>query len=201
MFRSLIVGIGGSTRPDSSSEKALRYALSIAESLGAQTQIFAGAAIDLPMYVPDSPARADHALRLVSALRRAHGVIISSPGYHGSISGLLKNALDYAEDMRDDPFPYLDGRAVGLIACAHGWQAAGTTLMALRSIVHALRGWPTPMGVAINTNGRTFDESGGPAQEATATQLKILAAQVVDFSLMRALHALAAREALAPGSE
>jgi multimeric flavodoxin WrbA len=35
-------------------------------------------------------------------LRRAHGIIVASPGYHGSMSGLVKNALDYAEDMRDD---------------------------------------------------------------------------------------------------
>ena len=57
------------------------------------------------------------------------------------------------------------------------------------------------MGVAINTNGRTFDDSGCPALESTATQLKILAAQVVDFSRMRALHSLAAKDALAPASE
>jgi FMN reductase len=201
VFRPLIVGIGGTTRPDSSSEKALRYTLSMAESLGAETQIFAGASIDLPMYVPDSSARSDGAIRLVAAFRRAHGIVISSPGYHGSISGLLKNALDYAEDMRNDSLPYFDGRAVALIACAHGWQATGTTLAALRSIVHALRGWPTPMGVAINTNGRTFDASGCPAQESTAAQLKILAAQVVDFSRMRALHALGAKDAAAPPSE
>lgn len=200
-FRPLIVGLGGTTRPDSSSEKALRYTLSIAASLGAETQIFASAHLNLPMYTPESDARSDDALRLVASLRRAHGVIISSPGYHGSISGLLKNALDYAEDMRNDALPYFDGRAVGLIACAHGWQATGTTLVALRSIVHALRGWPTPMGVAINTNGRTFDDAGSPALESTATQLKILAAQVVEFSRMRALHALAAKDAIAPGLE
>jgi FMN reductase len=173
----------------------------MAESLGAKTQVFAGASLNLPMYTPESDARSDDALRLVAALRRAQGVIVSSPGYHGSISGLLKNALDYAEDMRNDALPYFDGRAVGLIACAQGWQATGTTLVALRSIVHALRGWPTPMGVAINTNGRTFDDSGCPAQETIANQLKILATQVVDFSRMRALHALAEKEAGAPGLE
>lgn len=200
-FRPVIVGIGGTTRPGSSSEKALRYALSVAESLGGQTQLFAGATLDLPMYVPESPARTELAARLISALRHAHGIIISSPGYHGSISGLLKNVLDYAEDMRDDPLPYFDGRAVGLIASANGWQATGSTLAALRSIVHALRGWPTPMGVAINTNGLAFDDSGCPAQEAIANQLKILASQVVDFSRMRALQSLAEKEAFAPGLE
>ena len=53
--------------------------------------------------------------RMIAALRRANGVILSTPCYHGSVSGLVKNALDYTEDMCKDPEPYLDGRAVGLI--------------------------------------------------------------------------------------
>ena len=57
-----------------------------------------------------------------------------------------------------------------LHACASGWQAATTTLVAFRSIVHALRGWPTPLGVCINTTA--------PAHEADE-QLAILGEQVV----------------------
>ena len=54
--------------------------------------------------------------------------MLVSPGYHGAVSGLVKNALDYVEDLRDEPRPYLDGRAVGCVAIALGWQAAVTTL-------------------------------------------------------------------------
>ena len=72
-------------------------------------------------------------------------IIVASPAYHGGVSGLVKNALDYVEDLRDAKRPYLDGRAVGCIACAGGWQAAVATLTGLRSISHALRGWPTPL--------------------------------------------------------
>lgn len=193
-FRPLIVGIGGTTRAGSSSEKALRCALSFAEASGAKAEIFSGASLNLPMYAPESSKRTREVQRFLSALRRAHGVILSSPGYHGSISGLLKNALDYIEDMRDDPTPYLDGRAAGLIACASGWQATGSTLSALRSVVHALRGWPTPLGVAINSAGKVFDESGSPTDEGTAQQLKILAQQVVDFARMRSLQDAAGKK-------
>jgi len=94
------------------------------------------------MYVPDATLRTDKARRLIGALAGCDAVIIASPGYHGGPSGLIKNALDYVEDLRDDERPYFDGRAVGCIACAAGWQATTTTLIALRSIVHALRGWP-----------------------------------------------------------
>ena len=185
LFKPYIVGIGGTTRAGSSPEKALRYALSIAAEQGAETELFDGPSVHLPMYSPESAERSLDALRLIQALRRAHGVILATPCYHGSVSGLLKNALDYVEDMRVDQHPYLDGRAVGLIVCGHGWQSTAITLSALRSIVHALRGWPTPMGVAINTNLNPFDKNDTVTEETAARQITIMTGQVVEFARMR----------------
>lgn len=187
--RPFIVGIGGTTRSGSSSEKALRYALALAAEHGAEVELFDGASINLPMYAPESAARSRDAERLIAALRRANGVILSSPCYHGSVSGLVKNALDYTEDMCRDPEPYLDGRAVGLIVCGNGWQSTGVVLSAFRSIVHALRGWPTPMGVAINTQVEHFEENGGGLSEQSARQMSVMASQVVEFARLRALVA------------
>jgi FMN reductase len=185
--RPYIVGVGGTTRPGSSSEKALRYALSLAEALGAEVELFDGASINLPMYAPESPLRSEGAGKLIAALRRANGVILSTPCYHGSVSGLVKNALDYTEDMSKDTEPYLDGRAVGLIVCGHGWQSTGVVLSAFRSIVHALRGWPTPMGVALNTLVEKFDEKGEGMTDPSAHQIAIMVGQVVEFALQRNL--------------
>jgi FMN reductase len=185
-FHPFIVGVGGTTRPGSSSEKALRYALTLAEAQGAEVELFDGASINLPMYAPESDIRSEAAQALIAALRRAHGVILSTPCYHGSVSGLVKNALDYTEDMCKDDEPYLDGRAVGLIVCGYGWQSTGVVLSAFRSIVHALRGWPTPMGVAINTLVERFDEAGGGIAEPTARQMAIMVGQVMEFARLRA---------------
>jgi len=188
-FRPLIVGIGGTTRPGSSSEKALRYALALAEAQGVDVELFDGASINLPMYTPESTVRSEAAQKMIAALRRANGVILSTPCYHGSVSGLVKNALDYTEDMCRDPEPYLDGRAVGLIVCGHGWQSTGVVLSAFRSIVHALRGWPTAMGVAINTLVEHFDEKGAGIAEQSARQMAIMVGQVIEFARLRALLA------------
>ncbi|WP_164076638.1 NADPH-dependent FMN reductase, partial [Stenotrophomonas maltophilia] len=81
-----------------------------------------------PMYNPGETERSAEAARLVEAFRRCHGVIVASPAYHGTLSGLVKNALDYTEDLRTDERVYFDGLAVGLIVCAGGWQAGGQTL-------------------------------------------------------------------------
>jgi FMN reductase len=187
----LIVGIGGTTRIGSSSEMVLRATLAEAEKLGARTQLIAGPDLVLPLYSPEDPTRDPKAERLITAIRECDGVIIASPGYHGSISGMVKNALDYIEDLRKDERPYLDGRAVGCIACAYGWQATGSVLAALRSIVHALRGWPTPLGIAANSLNELFDEQGACTDKALAPQLRILAEQVVSFAAKKPAEARA----------
>jgi FMN reductase len=184
--RPTIVGLGGTNRPGSSSEKALRLALAHAQAAGAEVELFSGRDLDLPTYNPGDSARTSGATNMIAALRRADGILLASPGYHGSISGLVKNALDYVEDMRNDPRPYFEGRAVGLIACAAGYQATGSTLISLRSVVHALRGWPTPYAVAINTAVNPAAGERAAADDEIDSQLNILALQVVQFVRMRA---------------
>jgi FMN reductase len=179
----LVVGIGGSTRAGSTSERVLHACLDHAQHLGARTVAFSGAALRLPIYEADESHRDDAACAFVRAVGAADGLIIASPGYHGGISGLVKNALDYVEDLRTDPRPYLDGRAVGCVTTAAGWQAAGTTLQSLRAVVHALRGWPTPLGVAINSELPIWTGDGPPTDAGVLAQLEILTGQVVDFAL------------------
>ena len=186
----LIVGIGGTMTSNSSSERLMRHVLMQCEAAGAETLSFDGTALDLPMYGYGTP-RTDKAVALIEGLRRADGIVISSPGYHGTVSGLIKNALDYVEDMAKDERPYFEARAVGLISVAAGWQATGTTLATLRSIVHALRGWPTPMAVTVNSVQPVFADNGSVSDATLLKQLDILAQQIVGFARMRALDDLA----------
>ncbi|WP_343675809.1 NAD(P)H-dependent oxidoreductase [Paraburkholderia heleia] len=184
----LIVGIGGTTRPGSTSETALRLTLEAARHYGAQTEIFAGPSIDLPVFDPNSRERDPHALRMIDALRRADGIIVSSPGYHGSVSGMVKNALDYVEDLRGDHRPYFEGRSVGAIVCAEGPQALGSTLTTLRAIVHCLRGWNTPYGATFNVSDKPFVD-GNARDENVMRQLELLAHQTVQWATLNRLAA------------
>lgn len=178
----LILGIGGTLRAGSTTERAIEYCLAEAARQGAETEIIRGTELVMPPYNPAQPERSAEAARLVALIRSADGIIIGSPGYHGSLSGLIKNALDYTEDLRADKRVYLEGRAVGCIACAEGTQSIGSTLAALRSIVHALRGWPTPLAVGINTSFRPFRADGSCSDERVANQLITLASQTTQFA-------------------
>jgi FMN reductase len=183
----LIVGLGGTVRPASTSELALSRALDAARAAGARTQLFGGDFLaELPIFDPRSSNHHPQCDRLLASVRSAQGLIVASPGYHGSISGLVKNALDCLEALRDDERPYLDGRAVGCIVTAAGGQAGGSTLAALRSIVHALRGWPTPLGIAFNPSAAPLFDADGALCERDARQIDMIAAQVVEFARMKA---------------
>ncbi len=185
--RPLILGIGGTIRSGSSSEKALILALRAAEAAGAETRLLGGEFLaGLPIFDPRPGEATPAQTELAQAVRAADGVIVASPGYHGSISGLIKNALDSLEVLRNDPAPYFQGRAVGCVITADGPQAAGTTLTAMRSIIHALRGWPTPFGAALNGATQLFDEAGECRDPKDAWQLATVAEQVVEFARMRA---------------
>ncbi len=178
----LIVGVGGTLRPGSSTERVLLHVLRQTQALGAETSLFVGESINLPMYIPHQSTQCAGARSLISALRQADAIVIGSPGYHGGISGLVKNALDYTEDMSKDEAPYFEGRAVGCIATGAGWQGANATLIALRNTVHALRGWPTPLGIALNTREPLFGADGECLFPEVAGLIRLMAAQLVSFA-------------------
>jgi FMN reductase len=157
-----IVAVGGTLRANSTTERAMRHVLAAAERAGAKTRLISGASLQLPLYQPDNPERSSGARELVAELALADGIVLGSPGYHGSISGLVKNALDYAEDLRSDVRPYFSGRAVGCIATAGGW--------------------PTPAGAAINSSDKTFDENGACIAPRVAQMLDSIAGEVLSFA-------------------
>ena len=161
--RPLIVGIGGTVRSPSSSERVLTAALAAAEAAGARTQLFGGEILSrLPIYNPADPGEPPERSALVEAVRNADGVIVATPGYHGSLSGLIKNALDSLEPLSSAERPYLDGRAVGCIVVADGWQA-----------------W---LGATVNSALKPFDEDGALKDPRDIWQVETVAQQVVAFA-------------------
>jgi FMN reductase len=175
----LVVGIGGSTRAGSYTNLLIERCLEDVATLGARTEALLGPALcDLPPYSEDADPAGS--AKLIEAVRAADCVVVGTPGYHGAISGLVKNALDHLELLRDDVRPYLEGRAVGIIVTASGWQACGSTLASVRSAVHALRGWPTPFGMTVNSAEQPPDD---PRVDGA---LQLLAGQLMDFAAWQA---------------
>lgn len=185
MVPSNILLMGGSLRAASVSEQVMSACAVMVSGAGDAVSMLTARDLVLPLYDPDRPERSAAARRLVTALRLADGIIIVTPTYHGAMSGLLKNALDYAEDLdRDDP-PYLQDRVVGCVAVAWGERGGATAVDNLRTTVQALHGWTTPMSVVVNSADTPFH--GGLCDDPrTVRRLNILVGQVRGFAAMKA---------------
>ena len=183
--RSLrVVGIGGTLREGSTSLGALRRALSAAEEAGAEVELLDLRELGLPMYEPGRPldGYGPEVRRFVEAVRGADALILSTAAYHGTLAGVTKNALDFAQFLSRGERPYFDGRVVGLISTAGGEQAASYATEALVHTVHALRGVVAPLTVAIPKAWQRFDDEGNVADDAYGGRLDRLGGLVVELA-------------------
>jgi FMN reductase len=177
-----IAALGGSLRSGSVSAAALRFCAARARRAGAEVTLLPGPDLVLPPYDPEAGVRTPAGLRLLTALAGADGVLLSSPTYHGGMSGLLKNALDHTEGLAGDG--YLDGRSVGCLSVAWNEVAGASALASLRATAQALRGWAVPMGVVVPADAE-FTAAATCPDPRTARRLDILTDQVLDFARMR----------------
>jgi FMN reductase len=90
-----IVGIGGSLRAGSYSQMALNVAAQRAQALGAEVEILDVRSLNLPFCTGENDYHEyPDVEKLQNAVKAADGLILATPEYHGSVSGVLKNALD-----------------------------------------------------------------------------------------------------------
>ena len=182
--RLKVVGVGGTLRDGSASLGALRRALAAAGEAGAETELLDLRELDLPMYEPGRALEAygPGVERLVEALRGADAVLISTAAYHGTLAGVTKNALDFAQFLSGGEHPYFDGKVVGLISTAGGEQAGANATAALVHVVHSLRGVVAPLMVPISKAWQRADGSGDITDELYGRRLDTLGELVVDLA-------------------
>ena len=169
-----IVGIGGSLRPNSSSYQALAVAIQRVQALGADTQVLDLRQMQLPFCngdkeYPDYP----DVMRLQEAVQEADGLILATPEYHGSVSGVLKNALDLMS------FDQLSGKVTGLISVLGG-QSNSNALNDLRVIMRWVHGWVIPEQVAIGQSWKAFDKDGKLLDENISQRFDQFAESLVE---------------------
>ncbi|HZC18493.1 MAG TPA: NADPH-dependent FMN reductase [Rubrobacteraceae bacterium] len=180
-----VVGIGGTLREGSTGLRALEEALRAAEEAGATTELLDLHELALPMYEPGKPLEeyGENVKRLVEAMRCSDAMLWSTAAYHGTLAGVTKNALDFAQFLARDERPYLQDRTVGLIATAGGDMAAVNAVSAMVNVVHALRGIAAPLSVPVTQPWKVFDEEGKIRDEGISGRLKSLGRLVVEMAV------------------
>lgn len=191
-----VVGIGGTLRDNSTNLGAVRRVLDAAERAGASTELLDLKELGLPMYVPGKQLDeyGEDVRRLLDGFRGADALVIGTAAYHGTLAGVTKNALDFAQFLARDDSPYLDGKVVGLVATAGGDQAATNATGALVNVVHALRGTVAPLIVPIPKAWQLSDERGNITDDNYGGRLDRLGGLLVDLSSKLSSEKRAERE-------
>ncbi|WP_436902134.1 NADPH-dependent FMN reductase [Halovenus halobia] len=168
-----VAGLCGSLRDASYTRVALGHALDEAAAVGATTTLIDLREYELPVFDPDDRDAGD-ADRLQKALRDADSIILGSPMYHGSYSGVLKNALDYSG------FDEFESTTVGLLGIAGGGFPTGT-VEHLRSVCRALNAWVLPHQAVVPNASSQF-EDGEFVDEKMAERVAVLGQRTVEYA-------------------
>lgn len=174
----LIVGICGSLRPGSYTRKAVKLALQAAQEVGAQTHLIDLRDYDLGYCTGNESDYTQDVFRLRKELRQAQGIILGTPEYHGSVSGVLKNALDLMG------FREFQGKMLGLVGVSGGQMGAINALNSLRTVGRALHAWVLPEQISIPVAWKMFDPAGNLKDAALEERLKTVGRQVAQFSYL-----------------
>ena len=174
-----VVGIQGSLRAGSYSRQALKIALDKVEQLGAEVEFLDLETLHLPFCngAKSYPEHPDVA-KFQAAVAAADGLILATPEYHGSVSGVLKNALDLLS------FEQLEGKVLAAISILGG-QVNSNALNDLRLIARWVHAWMIPDQVAIGQAWKAFDAEGNLTDLKIEERLEEMAK-----SLVQATHQL-----------
>jgi NAD(P)H-dependent FMN reductase len=167
-----VLGVAGSLRGHSYSTRTLKIALDHAKARGAEIRLLELAKVPIPLYNPSmgEPAELRHAAESVAW---ADAFILASPDYHGSMSGTLKNFLDYF-------YEEFAGKVFGYIVASH--EKGLTVMEQMRTAVRQCYGWSMPYGVSVN--GEQDFKAGEIANERIANRVKMMSRDLVVYGTL-----------------
>ena len=175
-MRLKVLGVAGSMRETSHGLRALRLVLEAAAARGAETSMLDLRLADLPMYNPDAPPAdaTGHVARATEAVGWADAFVLATPDYHGSMSGAMKNFLDYHWEE-------FSGKLFGYVVASH--EKGLTVMDHLRTAVRQCYGWSLPYGVSVHGE-QDFGPGGTVTNPRIEKRLRMLARDLVTYGTL-----------------
>lgn len=169
-----LLGVCGSMRANSYSSRLAAIALAAAREHGAETRLLELNAIDLPTYNPDKESMDHIGLRAATeAVNWANAFLLASPDYHGSMSGAMKNFLDFY-------WAEFAGKLFGYVCASH--EKGLTVMEQMRTSVRQCYGWSLPYGVSVY--GENDFDSSGQLLSPVARRVQMFARDLVVYGTL-----------------
>ncbi len=181
-----ILAFAGSTREASHNQRLIRIAAEGARAAGALVMLIDLRDYPLPLYDADLHGRdgmPEPARQLRALLTRQQGLLISSPEYNGSLSGVLKNTLDWLSRGEQggaslEPFA---GKVAGIMAASPGALGGLRGLAHLRQILTNLGILVLPQQRAIGQAASAFGPDGQLADGEQQAQVLAIGSRLSDL--------------------
>ncbi|MFZ5479927.1 MAG: NADPH-dependent FMN reductase [Myxococcota bacterium] len=167
-----ILAFAASLREGSLNRRLVEAAAGVAREAGAEVDLAHFREFDMPMYDGDLEKNSGlprGALALKERVEAAHALLIASPEYNYSISGVLKNAIDWVSRAR--PMPWR-GRSVYLMAASPSPMGGIRGLWQARIPLEGCGALVFPDMFALSHAGDAFDAGGGLKDPALAARLR-----------------------------
>jgi FMN reductase len=167
-----VLGVSSSMRERSIGTLTLKIVLDTVRKYEVKIRLLELRRVKMPLFNPESSMQSNLNLQNVTEyVNWADAFILVSPDYHGSISGSMKNFLDYYWEE-------FAGKTFGYICTSH---EKGLTIMdQMRTAVRQCYGWSLPYGVSVN-GGEDFNEAGEIVNSVLEKRLKMLARDLVVY--------------------
>lgn len=169
-----ILGVSGSLREGSHSGLATRLTLEAAREHGAETRFFDLGEADLPMFQPHAPVASAGVEQANEAVNWADAFVLASPDYHGSMSGAMKNFLDFF-------WKEFAGKVFGYLCASH--EKGLTVMDQMRTAVRQCYGWSLPYGISFNGD-LDFDSTGRVRNAQLHQRLRMLARDLTVYGTL-----------------
>jgi len=138
-----VLGVGSSMRQDSFSTETLKIILNKVTKNGGDTRLLNLYSNPLPMYTAEYNEKLSGIKHAVELVNWADAIVLATPDYHGSMSGSLKNFLDYF-------WAEFAGKTFGYLCSSH--EKGLTVMDQMRTAIRQCYGWSLPYGISINSN-------------------------------------------------
>jgi NAD(P)H-dependent FMN reductase len=187
-----ILAFAGSTRTGSFNKKLIRAAAAAAERAGAEVSLLDLRELNLPLYDGDLEERdgiPEGAKKLKALMKSHHGLLLACPEYNSSISGVLKNALDWASrELEGEKYlESFEGKVAALLSASPGSGGGARGLVTVRSILGSIGVLVLPDQVSVPKAHEAFTDDGSLRDPKRAAAVEKLAVRLTET--LRKLHA------------
>ncbi|MDE1765642.1 MAG: NAD(P)H-dependent oxidoreductase [Thaumarchaeota archaeon] len=183
MTKPRILAFAGSTRTDSYNKKLVKIAADGARDSGADVTVVDLREFAMPLYDGDLEQRdgLPSAVRKLKDLMLEHqGFLISSPEYNSSISGVLKNVIDWTsrQSAGEIPLACFTGKVAGIMSASPGALGGLRGLVHVRAILENIGILVMPDQMAVSKAHEAFNTDGTLKDKKQEERVKKIGASV-----------------------